>query len=251
MSVILVIQPDTAQARVLHDMSRRIGAELVTVDSPKRAVDAIARQVPDLILLSPFLSPRDEDTLMGRLRSLAGASHLQTMTIPQFQTGEDGKGKRSGFGFRKKQKAPVAVGADPAAFAEEVVALLHRASEIRNRPAPPEPVRSVIEPEPALEPAAALIDDAQPAVDIEEEQPEAVPAEEPLFMNTLVGDSQVEVPAADSSDSVFDAAPDSEFDSNTDSDSVFSPGVSSHRSEERRVGKECVTTCRSRWSPYH
>src|SRR3546814_4397958 len=24
-----------------------------------------------------------------------------------------------------------------------------------------------------------------------------------------------------------------------------------HRSEERRVGKACVSTCRSRWSPYH
>src|SRR3546814_107826 len=24
-----------------------------------------------------------------------------------------------------------------------------------------------------------------------------------------------------------------------------------HRSEERRVGKECVSTCRSRWSPYN
>src|SRR3546814_17364496 len=24
-----------------------------------------------------------------------------------------------------------------------------------------------------------------------------------------------------------------------------------HRSEERRVGKECVSTCRSRWSPDH
>src|SRR3546814_4683552 len=24
-----------------------------------------------------------------------------------------------------------------------------------------------------------------------------------------------------------------------------------HRSEERRVGKECVSTCRSRWSTYH
>ena len=24
-----------------------------------------------------------------------------------------------------------------------------------------------------------------------------------------------------------------------------------HRSEERRVGKECVCWCRSRWSPYH
>ena len=24
-----------------------------------------------------------------------------------------------------------------------------------------------------------------------------------------------------------------------------------YRSEERRVGKECLTQCRSRWSPYH
>src|SRR3546814_1218684 len=31
------------------------------------------------------------------------------------------------------------------------------------------------------------------------------------------------------------------------------PGKYSYasRSEERRVGKECVSTCRSRWSPYH
>src|SRR3546814_19785969 len=28
-------------------------------------------------------------------------------------------------------------------------------------------------------------------------------------------------------------------------------GAKSIRSEERRVGKECVSTCRSRWSPYH
>src|SRR3546814_7522598 len=34
----------------------------------------------------------------------------------------------------------------------------------------------------------------------------------------------------------------------------LSPTLSQHRperSEERRVGKECVSTCRSRWSPYH
>src|SRR3546814_13221812 len=30
-------------------------------------------------------------------------------------------------------------------------------------------------------------------------------------------------------------------------DTVLSPAP---RSEERRVGKECVSTCRSRWSPY-
>src|SRR3546814_16701419 len=28
-------------------------------------------------------------------------------------------------------------------------------------------------------------------------------------------------------------------------------GGAAARSEERRVGKECVSTCRSRWSPYH
>src|SRR3546814_2560605 len=27
--------------------------------------------------------------------------------------------------------------------------------------------------------------------------------------------------------------------------------IERRRSEERRVGKECVSTCRSRWSPYH
>src|SRR3546814_20134786 len=27
--------------------------------------------------------------------------------------------------------------------------------------------------------------------------------------------------------------------------------IGGYRSEERRVGKECVSTCRSRWSPYN
>src|SRR3546814_17582098 len=29
------------------------------------------------------------------------------------------------------------------------------------------------------------------------------------------------------------------------------PVDTAESSEERRVGKECVSTCRSRWSPYH
>ena len=32
---------------------------------------------------------------------------------------------------------------------------------------------------------------------------------------------------------------------------LFDYGASVSRSEERRVGKECCTPCRSRWSPYH
>src|SRR3546814_15753932 len=45
-----------------------------------------------------------------------------------------------------------------------------------------------------------------------------------------------------------------EYRSNTD-DFLVRAGVGWEeglvRSEERRVGKECVSTCRSRWQPYH
>src|SRR3546814_16257092 len=34
-------------------------------------------------------------------------------------------------------------------------------------------------------------------------------------------------------------------------DDVFRVGNHRARSEERRVGKECVSTCKSRWSPDH
>src|SRR3546814_20268586 len=38
-------------------------------------------------------------------------------------------------------------------------------------------------------------------------------------------------------------------------ESLLSGGLAAEgrdaRSEQRRVGKECVSTCRSRWSPYH
>src|SRR3546814_13205948 len=38
--------------------------------------------------------------------------------------------------------------------------------------------------------------------------------------------------------------------SNSHGSQSAAPGMTD-RSEERRVGKECVSTCRSRWSPYH
>src|SRR3546814_11298865 len=34
-------------------------------------------------------------------------------------------------------------------------------------------------------------------------------------------------------------------------DAAMHAALASSRSEERRVGKECVSTCRSRWSPDH
>src|SRR3546814_5339049 len=41
------------------------------------------------------------------------------------------------------------------------------------------------------------------------------------------------------------------FDFHERRETVRSSELAEARSEERRVGKECVRTCRSRWSPYH
>ena len=147
MSIVLVVKPDHAQADVLRRIfERRVGAELVMVQSTMEAVDEIAARMPDLILLSTRLSPRDEDALIKHLRSLEGASHLQTITIPQFRTTDAPAPAKKGGLFGKKSKAPAPVGCDPMVFAEEVVTHLKDASEIRNRPQLPKPAINVMAP---------------------------------------------------------------------------------------------------------
>ena len=111
MSTVLVVQPDEVQADVLQRIfAKRVGAELVMVHSTTEAVDEIAARMPDLILLSALLSPRDEDALIAHLRSLDGASHLQTITIPQFRTGPAKAPAKKGGLFSKKSKAPAPTG---------------------------------------------------------------------------------------------------------------------------------------------
>ena len=144
MSAVLVVQPDETQADVLQRIfEKRVGADLVIVHSTMEALDEIGARIPDLILLSALLSPRDEDALIAHLRALDGASHLQTITIPQFRTGPAKAPAKKGGLFSKKSKAPAPAGADPMAFAEEVVALLKEACEIRNRPQAERPAINV------------------------------------------------------------------------------------------------------------
>src|SRR3546814_12607097 len=51
-----------------------------------------------------------------------------------------------------------------------------------------------------------------------------------------------DTPSGDAPDHFLDVSAETTFDA---------LGSFQSRSEERRVGKECVSTCRSRWSPYH
>src|SRR3546814_10369596 len=59
------------------------------------------------------------------------------------------------------------------------------------------------------------------------------------------------VAVAMSRDGVYLAVGAARDDASVGSVYMYTRSESSYRSEERRVGKECVSTCRSRWSPYH
>ena len=147
MSTVLVIKPDEVQADVLRRIfAKRVGADLVIVDSTNEAVHEISANMPDLILLSALLSPRDEDALIAHLRTLDNASHLQTITIPQFRTGVASAPAKKGGLFSKKAKAQAPMGCDPMEFAEALVGHLKEACEIRNRPQAPKPPINVIAP---------------------------------------------------------------------------------------------------------
>ena len=159
MSVVLVVEPETAQANLLKKMQKRLGAQVVVVKTTGDAIDAIDRAIPDVILLSALLSPRDEDRLMTHLRSLEGASHLQTLTIPQLRTEKASDTSSAKKGFFGKKRATSAPGkCDPAVFAEEISAQLLRAADLRSRPSSGAfPILiSINAPAPAPEPAAII-----------------------------------------------------------------------------------------------
>jgi hypothetical protein len=135
-SLVLAIEPDTRQAavlkRVVHD---RVHAEIIVVDSKDAAIASIAARVPDLILVTALLSPRDEEELVAHLRTLAEAAHLQTITIPQLATaGAGGSEREGGFfskTFRRKKQQSSGVGCDPWGFADQVAGYLRAAAEAR------------------------------------------------------------------------------------------------------------------------
>jgi CheY-like chemotaxis protein len=136
--LVLAIEPDSRQAAIVKRvLKERVQAELVVVDSRDAAFDAIRSAIPDVVLVSMLLSPRDEDDLIQYLRTLEGAAHLQTHTIPQLASAlgrddEDGGGGLfSAFRRKKqtKQAASAPAGCDPEMFADEIRLYLQRAEE--------------------------------------------------------------------------------------------------------------------------
>ncbi len=133
--LVLAIEPDLRQAAIVKRVVREKAlADVMVVDSRDAAIEALRTSMPDVLLLTALLSPRDEDDLMAHLRTLDNAGHLQTHTIPQLASalgpgeGKSSRGLLSAF-RRKKEAEPIAAGCDPDLFAEEVRVYLQRAAD--------------------------------------------------------------------------------------------------------------------------
>lgn len=133
--LVLAIEPDLRQAAIVKRVVTEKGlAAVAVVDSRDAAVEAMRTSMPDVLLLSALLSPRDEDELMAHLRTLDNAAHLQTHTIPQLASALDPAEGRASRGLlsafrRRKEPAPTASGCDPDLFAEEIRVFLQRAAD--------------------------------------------------------------------------------------------------------------------------
>ncbi|HYM25365.1 MAG TPA: hypothetical protein VEU08_19240 [Vicinamibacterales bacterium] len=134
MTLIVAIEPDRRQANYLSAMVRgRLKADLVLAESAEDALRALAGRVPDVILTSALLSPKDEAAIAEWLRSLdTAAAHVQTLTIPMFAPSKPRpqrvRGMFSAFmGADDDQPAAAPDGCDPAMFAEQCADYLERA----------------------------------------------------------------------------------------------------------------------------
>src|SRR5215471_11010628 len=134
--LVLAIEPDLRQAAIVKRIVReKVLADVTVVDSRDAALEAMRTTIPDVLLLSALLSPRDEDELIAHLRTLRDAEHLQTHTIPQLSSslgGEEEDARPRGLlsAFRRKKTAESApAGCDPDLFADEIRTYLKRASD--------------------------------------------------------------------------------------------------------------------------
>jgi len=146
--LVLAIEPDLRQAAIVKRIVKeKARADVAVVDSRDAAIAAIKTSMPDVLLLSALMSPRDEDELMAHLRTLENASHLQPHTIPQLASALSAAESRSSGGLfssflRKKEPETVISGCDPDLFGEEVRVYIQQAADKKRellnsaRPAP-------------------------------------------------------------------------------------------------------------------
>jgi hypothetical protein len=140
MPFILAIEPDPRQAACVRALAAgsAIAGELLLVESIDAALDALEHRVPDLLLTSLLLSPKDDAALTMCLRTLdAGPDDVQTLVIPVLASaGTRSAGTTRSGGLlsrllKGQPEAPPVDGCDPQVFAAQVNEYLARAESDR------------------------------------------------------------------------------------------------------------------------
>lgn len=195
MPLIVAIESDRKQASQVTAIARRLHAELLIADATEPVLAQLGARVPDLILTSPLLSPKDEAALAERLRDLDAAAHVPTLTIPVFASPKKASAAANGVLTRlrrKTAKAATPEGCDPAVFAEQIANYLERAASERAAAA-----AAVEEMLPASEAAPiAPVADATPPDLATEATAEPYPAT--LVAEPIVAEAQPFEPAIES-----------------------------------------------------
>jgi DNA-binding NarL/FixJ family response regulator len=80
---ILVLEPDFERGERLKQLiCERVDAEVVVVPSARAAIAAMSSQIPDVILTSVLLPPRDDAQLRAHLKQLDTASEPRVLMLP-------------------------------------------------------------------------------------------------------------------------------------------------------------------------
>jgi PleD family two-component response regulator len=135
--LVLAVEADARQAAELLSLfETEFSAELVLASSAQQALTTLGARVPDLVLTSALIPPKDEAALTAWLRRLGdAAAHVQTVTIPALatETPAPSLGTRA-FGLgRQKPAVSTPDGCDRAVFADYVSLYLDLASSERER----------------------------------------------------------------------------------------------------------------------
>jgi hypothetical protein len=106
MPLILAIEPDKRQSSQLAAVVKGLHAELVHRAGAAEALGALQGRVPDLVLTTSLISPKDDSALAAHLRELgAAAAHVQTVTIPLLGTAAPQRAKGGMLAALRLQKA--------------------------------------------------------------------------------------------------------------------------------------------------
>lgn len=188
MPLIFAIDSDKRQSAQLASLLRsHVDADLVQSATVLDGIGVLQGRIPDLVLTSSLLSPRDESALANHMRELgARAAHVHTLTIPVLAAARKASKKRpSGVlgALRREKGGEVEVeGCQPEVFAKEVRIYLERAVDERagtgdgmdTEPSAPQP-------DPAVTDLVAAIEDepsVEPELLAQAPEPEVVPEPE-------------------------------------------------------------------------